>query len=393
MAHSRTRHVEPLIKKALTYSPCVGLVGMRQVGKSTLLRKYAPTYHTFDDDRFMIRFEKEGHGIIETPPYPLALDEIQKYPPAFDMLKVSIDKLKKPGRFLVSGSVRFGSRRQIRESLTGRIVLMELFPFTLAECHQSPLSTFLLLLSEHTGAGLVSSLSKRAWANKKQVDDYRQTGGLPGICFRRDAAVRADLFAAHLETLLARDIHLIKKTTLSVNKLLLLLTEVAKTQGLPTNLSHLSRVVGVSMPTIRSLMEAFQSLFLIRSYGNTWFFEDSGLSFHLAPVNGVMTRYDRIRLLYGELRAQVSYSLKYQASMRPYRTRGGIDIPFLVEFKNGRKVALVVEEEEIPSNKALKSLTWAKKKFSQLESLILLNTQKPFETATGIPCFPWTWVF
>ncbi|GEM_PF-303876 len=424
MAHTRARHADSLIKKALTYAPCVGLMGMRQVGKTTLLLHYAKTYHTFDDDRFIVRFEKEGHGIIEKSPYPLALDEIQKYPPTFDMLKLSIDKingmnpkaslgpqnvashgeltkqglsrkagLKKPGRFLVSGSVRFGSRHQIRESLTGRIVSIELLPFTLSECHHRSLSSFLKLLKEDRSQNIVTPLAKKVWANEKQILHYKETGGLPGICFRHDNAVRSDLLATHLETLLARDIHLVKKTNLSFNKLLLFLTEIAKTQGLPINLAYLARIVGTSAPTIRSLLDALQGLFLIQPYGNTYFLEDLGLSSYLMPNTTPLSRLEMIRLLYSEFRAQLVYQLKHEASFKPYQTRGGIDIPFLIEFKTGKKVAIVVEEEDTPSNKALKTLTWAKKRFTNLNPLILLRSQKAFETSTGIVCLPWTWVF
>lgn len=395
MTHIRNRHAESLIGKALTYSPCVGLIGMRQVGKSTLLNKYGRTYHTFDDDRFLVRFENEGHGILETSPHPLALDEIQKCPPAFDALKLSIDQLKKTGRFLVSGSVRFGSRRQIRESLTGRILLIELLPFTLAECHHRPPSTFLKILGGQTGPALLQALSKNAWADEKLILHYRETGGLPGICFRRDPAIRSDLLAAHLETLLARDIQLVKKTTLSVNKLLLLLAEIARTQGLPVNLSHLARIVGVSTPTIRSILDALQALFLIRPYGHTWFVEDSGISSHLvgAPADNPINRRVMSCLVQSELRTQIGYQFKREVFLKPYQTRGGIDIPFMVEFKGNKKVAMIVEEEDIPSNKALKSLSWARKRLPGLIPLILLRTQKPFETSTGIPCLPWTWVF
>lgn len=393
MPHERARHAEVLIKKALTYSPCVGLIGMRQTGKSTLLRRHARTYRTFDDDRFLVRFEREGHGIIESSDVPLALDEIQKYPPAFDMLKLSIDALKKPGRFLISGSVRFGSRRQIRESLTGRVVLTELFPFTLAECHHRVLSPFLKCVGEESGDKLVTALSRRAWAHERHLDRYRQAGGLPGICFRREPAIRADFLAAHLETLMDRDIHLVKRTRLSVNKLLSLLVEIARAQGLPMNLSHLARLAGVSMPTISSVLQAMQALFLIRPHGKTWFLEDAGLSSLLAPVGGSVTRFDMMRLLYGEFKTQLGYQLKNEASLGPYQTRGGIDIPFLIEFRKGKKAAIMAEEEDIPSNKALKSLAWAKKRFSRLETLILLRTQKPFETSTGTLCLPWTWAF
>src|SRR3989338_1415751 len=307
MPHHHARHAKTLIKKALSYSPCVGIMGMRQVGKSTLLQEFSRTYYTFDDDRFLVRFEREGHGLIETATSPLGLDEIQKYPPVFDALKLSIDRLKKPGRFLVSGSVRFGSRRQIHESLSWRIVLVDLLHFSHSECHQLPASSCLDMLETLQGDRLVQALSGRAWTSEKQTLQYLQTGGLPAGCFRREEAVRQDFWAAHLETLFARDIRLVKKTSLSVNRLVSMLAEVAAQQGLSVNVSQLARLANISVPTAGTILAAMEALFLIRPYGPTWFLEDAGLSHHLRPVPARPSRQDRIRLAYLELRSQIGY--------------------------------------------------------------------------------------
>ncbi|QQR79796.1 MAG: ATP-binding protein [Deltaproteobacteria bacterium] len=397
MAHLRSRHIEQRLKKALTYAPCIGLLGMRQTGKSTLLKMFSKEYYSFDNEGLISRFEREGSEILSLAPNPLGLDEVQKYPPIFDQLKLSVDRVKKPGRFLLSGSVRFSSRQQIRESLTGRIVLLELFPMTLAECHHKPLSIFLKLFHEKTPQEkLIDLLKKRSWASEEKIDHYQKTGGLPGICFRREESVRFDFYSSHLETLLGRDIQLIRKIQLSVSKLISLLTEIAKRQGLPINFSELARIVGTSIPTVKSALDVMEGVFLIRPYGDTWFLEDSGLSHFLAPQKDIAnqtTRWEMLKLCYLELRAQVSYGLKHEVGMKPYKTRGGIDIPFLIESKSGERLAIVIEEENLPSNKALKSLSWFGKHSKNTTPLILLNSHKPFISSTGILCLPWTWVF
>lgn len=101
MTHLRKRACESILSKDLTYSPCVGLLGMRQVGKTTLLKKYAADYRSFDVPEMTSYFEREGLGLLQATRKTLALDEVQKYPPVFDMLKHAIDSFKKPGRFFV----------------------------------------------------------------------------------------------------------------------------------------------------------------------------------------------------------------------------------------------------------------------------------------------------
>ena len=229
MPHLRPRFTSKLIRKALSYSPVVGILGMRQVGKSTLLKEHVHTYHTFDDESFLIRFQQDGRSILDTSE-TIGLDEVQKYPPAFDLIKTLVDQKRKLGRFCLTGSIRFSSKRQIRESLTGRIITFDLFPMTLSECHSQPLSKFLEILftASQMSQSTLDKMKSASWASEEKISYYFQTGGLPGICCRRDSKIRHELMKAHLETLLARDIHFIKKTTLPFNKLLNLVEEIAK---------------------------------------------------------------------------------------------------------------------------------------------------------------------
>lgn len=392
MTHSRTRSCENSLKKDLSFSPCVGLLGMRQVGKTTLLKKYSTQYLSFDDPQTAIDFERGSRTFSVQSGQTMALDEIQKYPPAFDILKLNIDELKKPGRFIVSGSVRFASRKQIRESLTGRIVLIEIHPFTLAECHSKPESSFLKSLLEDDKKSVVN-LKKRAWVTSKEISHYMQTGGLPGICFRRDETIRNRLFQTHLDTLLSRDIHLVKETSLSPQKLFSLLTVIAKNQGAKISLANYARLVGVSQPTIKSVFHALEALFLIKPFGHTYFIEDAGLSHFLHPQNGPLTLWDRIRLLHYHFRVQLTVDFPSQMIISSYESRGGLFVPFLIEHKAQKKLAIFVEESGRPSNKLLMSATLIKKKFPKIKPIILFDGQSEFESAKGILCLPWQWVF
>lgn len=366
---------------------------MRQVGKSTLLKKFSQRYHSFDDDDFSLKFASASKTYLEDKENPLALDEIQKYPPAFDALKYSIDSHKKPGRFIISGSVRFSARKQIRESLTGRIVLLEVMPLTLAECHGKRPSAWLPLLQTLSGERLADKLEKAAWATESQIRYYSQTGGLPGICFRRDEAVRSRMFNDHLETLLGRDIHLIVNTRLGVPKLKEVLVAIAGEQGLPISYSKLARIAATSVPTIQNLLAAMQGLFLIRPHGKTYFVEDAGLSHFLSPSYGEIDRLGMIRCLHSEIKTQFEIQGRHQATWGPYTTRGGIDIPFLIRFKNGRRVAIAVENDELISDKSMKSLIWFKKRFPEAHLIALTRGSSQRILTSGLICLPWAWVY
>ncbi len=392
MVHLRERIVLADVGKALSFSPCVGIVGMRQVGKSTLVKQFANRYYSFDQADFYNLFEQEPKSFLESPGYPLGLDEIQKYPPAFDALKFSIDQFKKPGRFLVTGSVRFSSRKQIRESLTGRIVTIAMHPMTLSECHDQKPPKFLSQVQDLTDRRF-NSIQKNTWCSESRIEHYMASGGLPGICFKRDVAIRYALFDSHLDTLLSRDISLVRNIKLSVNQLKVILRELAKRQGLPTNIAELARIVGVSFPTAKNIVQAFESLFLVRPFGNTYYIEDAGLAYYLCKDEPLFERLWMVRCLYYELRVQWQHQLKHTCDFETYETRGGIFVPFFLRFHQGDPVAILVDDGSLPSNKSLKSIAWLKKKFPRVKGLVLCRTEKPFVTTTGVFCLPWTWVF
>jgi len=135
MPHLRLRILENQIRHDLSWSPVVSVLGMRQVGKSTLLSQLGKTYMTLDDDETLRKFERGDWSTVEASETPLVIDEAQKSPGLFDRVKLIVDRRKRPNQFLLTGSVRFLSRKQIRESLTGRTSLLELLPLTLAESH------------------------------------------------------------------------------------------------------------------------------------------------------------------------------------------------------------------------------------------------------------------
>lgn len=390
MAHPRTRFAEALIAKDMSFSPCVGLVGMRQVGKTTLLKKFSKHYLSFDHEEAVQRILRGGWEFLQKGPFPLALDEIQKHQPAFDALKFAIDTRKVPGRYLISGSVRFGSRRGIRESLTGRMTLIELFPLTLSECHDRTFSTFLSLIMAKKP---VQNLAARAWCHEAALKHYLVSGGLPGICFKRDAEVKQRLWEFHLDTLLTRDIHLIRQVRVSPSKMIDLLRELSRLQGMPVSLIHLARLIGLSAPGTKQILQAMEGLFLLRPHGKTYFIEDAGLSHYLTPWMGRVSRFDMLRLLYHEFRVAIRQLMGSAAGLTSYVTRGGVEIPLVLKFKTGQWLAIGIDDEETPSEKTLKGLTWFKKRHTAAHVLVLYRGDKAYTTATGTVCLPWTWVF
>jgi predicted AAA+ superfamily ATPase len=133
----RESHIKAL-ESLLSRHPVVGIVGARQVGKTTLARVLADRrkekVHYFDlenpDDLNMLREPmmalKKLHGLV-------VIDEVQRLPEIFQVLRVLVDRPRTPARFLVLGSASPELLKQSSETLAGRILYHKLGGFSLDE--------------------------------------------------------------------------------------------------------------------------------------------------------------------------------------------------------------------------------------------------------------------
>lgn len=199
MPHRRKRHLEGFLKKQASFWPVVGVVGLRQVGKSTLFRELiglSSNYLTLDDEDTRSDAESSPKAFLARQETPLVIDEVQKCPPLFDAVKSAVDRRRVPGSYYLTGSSSFSAQKNIQESLTGRIGLCELSPMTLAETDEKPFAVERLSpLHVHKPRFDIERLSHQA-----------TRGGMPVPLFSRDNGVRIQYWKNWLATTLGRDL-------------------------------------------------------------------------------------------------------------------------------------------------------------------------------------------
>ena len=124
------------VAAALRRSPAVVLLGPRQVGKTTLARGFLPTAaaHSLDleDPAVEARME-DPMTLLSGMRGLVVIDEVQRAPGLFKTLRVLIDREGCPARFLLLGSASPALLRQSSESLAGRVEIVEMAGFHLAE--------------------------------------------------------------------------------------------------------------------------------------------------------------------------------------------------------------------------------------------------------------------
>lgn len=370
MAHQRPRHLQAFVTKLLKFSPIIGVLGHRQVGKTTLLTHIAKEYKTLDLQHNRQSAALDPMSFLAAlKQHPSAIDEVQHCPELFPALKEWVRTHKKPGQFILSGSVRFTSKRAIRESLTGRIVNLELLPFSQSELDEreinsTPLNLITQDLSQYKPCLDAKTITKR----HEHLMQYAKKGGLPGLCFIRDETVRTNQIETNLQTILDRDLRLIYETNLRYATMRLVLTHLATIQGNPVNLADISRKTRVSVPTLKNLVQAFENLFLIRqipSLGGAKtqvvFMEDQGEAAFLndQPYDTFSTW---LRVLYANVRVAFLLKPEWRPQFFQFRTRGGAYMPLAVKTDRGI-LGFSISLERNPSESTLKSSLSFIKKF------------------------------
>jgi predicted AAA+ superfamily ATPase len=238
------RAYERLLDAKLRLFPAVVLLGPRQCGKSTLSRTLRPPRRakrtSFDLERpsqlARLRLApEEDLGALQRAPGLILIDEIQREPPLFPLLRTLLDEPQRQARYLLLGSASPAVVRGVSESLAGRAAFVELTPFLAAEVA----------------------------TNRARLDRLWSRGGFPRSFLARSDAASLEWREAYLRALLERDIPALRPG-LPVATLTRLLTMVAHLHGGIVNESELAAGLGVTAPTVGRYLDVLEGLFALR---------------------------------------------------------------------------------------------------------------------------------
>jgi predicted AAA+ superfamily ATPase len=253
------RHASAPLAQALAESPVVCLLGPRQSGKSALAQRVDAErpYLTFDDAAMLGAAAADPTGFLAGLPAVVTLDEIQRVPALLPAIKLSVDRDRRPGRFLLTGSANLLLLPAVGESLAGRMELVRLHPLTEAEKERRP-GRFL----EHLLAG---SFERRVRSGQPDPQDLALRlvqGGYPEARRRRAGRLR-QWHRDYVDALVHRDARDVSNLrTLDHLSALLSLLSLQTAQLL--NVNAAARHLGIRRETVENNLAALERLFLIR---------------------------------------------------------------------------------------------------------------------------------
>jgi predicted AAA+ superfamily ATPase len=358
MAHERNRHVTEIFYQLLKFSPIVGLFGHRQVGKSTFLASKVQNYKTLDDLDTLAAANRDPKLFVgHHKNCPVAIDECQLEPKLFPTLKEWVRTHKNPGQFVLSGSVRFTSRKVIRESLAGRMAFVEMIPLTVSELLKQPLSDVILKLLHqrkfsHDSFSALHS-QRRSKSMMKGLETYLTHGGLPGLCFIRSPQLRKNALNDLHDLILSRDLSLVGEIRTPSATVKRLLSLIAENAFKPYNASEIRRVLGLAPQTQKKLLDAMEATFLIRRIPLPRAKKDIILledQLEEAVYSGhnleLITRLETA--VFRNIRAQFFYRLDKNALFESYLTRDHARVPIVIKHED-YMLGIIIHLGEKPS--------------------------------------------
>ena len=350
------RNIQDSIRRAMADNPVVLLNGARQTGKTTLAQELesGPQYFTLDDAATLAVAASDPTGFIRNLSGTIVIDEIQKAPDLFPAIKLSVDKDRRPGHFLLTGSANVMTLPRLSESLAGRMEIIPLFPFSAGELAGNR-EGFVKRLFDGTIAKV-----KPGPAN----DDLAARlvrGGFPEAIQRTDDDRRGAWFASYISTILQRDVRDLARVDglNSLPNLLKLLA--ARTSGL-LNLADVGRDAGLPHTTLTRYLAMLETVFLVHRLP-AWspnlgkrlvkaaklHLVDTGLACHLIGADARRLNDDRSLLgrmletfVVGELRKQLSW-VDPRTALYHYRTAAGSEVDVVLEKADGSVAGVEVK--------------------------------------------------
>lgn len=348
-----TRFLTKRLETLAQSFPVVVVAGARQVGKSTLLGHvfgHQAEVVVFDPAQDIGNARQDPDLFLDNHPPPVILDEIQFAPELVAALKRRVDKDRRPGQYLLTGSQQWHVLRSLAESLTGRAVFLDLEGFSLGEVAQASDSSPWLPAWLTDPTGFAASHHDRLELPYNPFELVWR-GSLPEAT-RLPIEVLPDFWAAYFRTYVERDVRLLAEVS-DWHVFGRFVRLAAALTGQEINHSQFGRELGVTPQTARRWLDMLTATFQwfeVPAYsGNTvkrvsgkgkGYIADTGFACWAQAISspsslGGHPLWGHLfeTCIAGELRKQMSL-LSPAPRLYHWRSAGGAEVDFLLERDN-----------------------------------------------------------
>jgi predicted AAA+ superfamily ATPase len=364
------RSLERKFARMSEFFKAVLVTGARQVGKTTMLKHLAEgqnrTYVTLDNLMARELAKTDPVLFFQTYKPPIIIDEVQHAPELFSQIKIICDESEETGLFWLTGSQQFAMMKNVRETLAGRIGILELYSLSKNEKDG-------VVFDNELDFTLDCLLSRQKSVPKNdvvRVFEHIWRGGMPQV-FRADAEQRQEYYDSYVNTYLMRDVADLGGVTdtLRFGKFL---TACAALVSGQVNYKNLSDASDISQPTAKEwlrLLEGLGIVYILQPYSNNalsrltktpkLYFCDTGLCAHLSMwltpetlMNGAANGHYFENYVVAELLKNYAYS-QTKANMTYFRDSNSKEIDVFVE-ESGLIHPLEIKKSANPGTRDVK---------------------------------------
>ena len=367
------------LRTFLATFPVVLIVGPRQVGKSTFVRHELAGHAHYDLERpadaDLITADPEL--FFRDHPGPICIDEVQRAPDLFPVIRYVVDQQRTPGRLMLLGSAAPPLLRVAAETLTGRLGILELSGFSTAEL-----------------------APRNSWPERWLW------GGLPPIYELPQDEARSLWLSSYVTTLIERDLPQlgVRVPAARIRALWTMLTHV---NGGLLNLAALSRSLQLNAPSVRHYLDILEGALMLTSlrpyFANVGkrltrspkiYFRDTGILHALANVNGSAmldtwpgrgASFETLVLM--ELMAAARSQLP-DPRFWFWRTQAGAEVDLLIEA-GGELLPVEVKHASTASRHDTPGLAQAMRDLNMTRGFVIYRGTERRKIAANIWALPW----
>jgi uncharacterized protein len=330
------------ILESLSHFPVTGIVGSRQVGKTTLAKELLSKidkpslYLDLELTSDIARLQNAQLFLQSHQDKCVIIDEIQLMPQLFPLLRALVDQNRVSARFMILGSASPSLIRQSSETLAGRIAYTELAPFSLSEIVNTGIS----------------------------IQKHWFLGGFPDALLANSEKVAIKWLDNFLSTFLEKDLRALGYE-ISTQMLSKLYRMIAHVHGNVQNVSMLAQSLGVSNPTVGKYIDLIEGGFLIRRlepyYVNLGkrlvkspkiYYRDTGLLHQLLsiPNFNALTGHNAIGASWeGYVIEQIHRAVAGRWQFYYYRTQVGAEMDLVLIAPNGKMISIEIKYSLTPT--------------------------------------------
>jgi len=351
MLYKRT--ILPIVIQSTKEYPVTLITGARQVGKTTLVsyfekeRKYK--YISFDDDGLLKEAKENPKAFLQKQGYPLIIDEVQKAPIVFNEIEKIVNDIRRKkgslianGMYILTGSQKYSLMKEVSESMSGRVAIIEMPPLSQCEIQGWQELPFLI-----NNAQLISKCEKRNLSDE-QLFESIVCGFYPARWEIKGKTIN-NYYSNYVKTYIERDVsQLINlKDKVKFENMLKLLASMTGQEFIVNNIS---KAIGVDNKTVNawiSIVVTGDIITLLPPYyensikkrivkRNKLYFNDTGLACYLLGIDSPKT------LELSSFKGRMVETYIHNEIIKSYLNNGKTSNMFFYRDNNQNEIDLII---------------------------------------------------